>query len=119
VIEYYLVKYIYITSPSYQKAGILIRKKSKSVDAVALNRISVSLGLQNLLQHRVVGWKSEINVYVRNVDAGWIETSNGRDRKQLGDMVESVSGALLLDSKLDLDKVWLILWPWFSQHMLP
>ncbi|XP_020690291.1 endoribonuclease Dicer homolog 3a isoform X2 [Dendrobium catenatum] len=39
--------------------------------------------------------------------------------KVLGDLVESIAGAILIDTKLDLDKIWVIFEPLFSPIVTP
>ncbi|KAH0969724.1 hypothetical protein GBA52_028320 [Prunus armeniaca] len=105
---------------------ILIRAKLTDLRSASVNnenfaQVAVRQNLQQHLQHCSGLLLSQITEYVKSLS----EPDNGttlqgtKGPKALGDMVESIAGAILIDSKLDLDEVWRIFKPLLSPIVTP
>ncbi|XP_060673707.1 endoribonuclease Dicer homolog 3a isoform X2 [Ziziphus jujuba] len=102
--------------------GELTDLRSASVNNENFAQVAVRRNLQLHLQHCSGLLLSQITAYVGSFSEphntnGSIQGTKGP--KALGDMVESIAGAILIDTKLDLDKVWEIFEPLLSPIVTP
>nr|GLL32084.1 endoribonuclease Dicer homolog 3 [Ipomoea trifida] len=68
-----------------------------------------------LLESQVLAFEKSVSNSSCNADL----LMNGKAPKELGDLVESIVGAILIDTKLDLGKVWEIVEPLLSPIVTP
>ncbi|XP_058783528.1 ribonuclease 3-like protein 3 [Vicia villosa] len=87
--------------------GVLTPNKSKNVDTEKLARVAIKHGLERYLRHKQPNLKDEIQRFIERVDDYYLH-SNGQlyAPKALADIVESIIGAIFIDSNLSLDIVW-------------
>ncbi|XP_018503569.2 endoribonuclease Dicer homolog 3a isoform X1 [Pyrus x bretschneideri] len=101
--------------------GELTDLRSASVNNESFAQVAVRHDLQQHLQHASMLLLSQITEYVKSLS----EPDNGttlqgtKGPKALGDMVESIAGAILIDTKLNLDEVWRIFEPLLSPIVTP
>ncbi|XAR57556.1 Ribonuclease III [Bertholletia excelsa] len=102
--------------------GELTDLRSASVNNEKFAQASVKHNLHQHLQHCSGFLLSQITGYVNSVSGSDISVKSlqgVKGPKALGDMVESVAGAILIDSKLNLDEVWRIFKPILSPIVTP
>ncbi|URE43890.1 Ribonuclease III domain [Musa troglodytarum] len=105
--------------------GELTDLRSASVNNENLAQVAVRHKLQQHLQHNSGLLLEKITEFVKRLEDSdenkCMLLSNGPSKvpKVLGDMVESIAGAILIDTKLDLDKVWEIFEPLLSPIATP
>ncbi|URE49672.1 Ribonuclease III domain [Musa troglodytarum] len=106
--------------------GELTDLRSASVNNENLaHKVAVRHKLQQHLQHNSGLLLEKITEFVKRLEDSdenkYMLLSNGTSKvpKVLGDMVESIAGAILIDTKLDLDKVWEIFEPLLSPIATP
>jgi dsRNA-specific ribonuclease len=89
------------------KSNSLTRLHSLNVDNEKLARAAVAHGLHRFLRHEVPSFQRDVDDFAEEI-AGYPLHSNGRVRtpKLLSDIVESLIGAVSVDSDDDLDQVW-------------
>ncbi|XP_050938034.1 endoribonuclease Dicer homolog 3a isoform X2 [Cucumis melo] len=116
-----------ITWHYYQKyldidPGELTDLRSASVNNENFAQVAVRRNLQHHLQHCSGLLMSQITEYVKYLseshDTGKPLHGN-KGPKVLGDMVESIAGAILIDTKLNLDEVWKIYKPLLTPFVTP
>ncbi|CAL8995994.1 unnamed protein product [Prunus brigantina] len=101
--------------------GELTDLRSASVNNENFAQVAVRQNLQQHLQHSSGLLLSQITEYVKSLS----EPDNGttlqgtKGPKALGDMVESIAGAILIDTELNLDEVWRIFKPLLSPIVTP
>ncbi|URE47590.1 Ribonuclease III domain [Musa troglodytarum] len=105
--------------------GELTDLRSASVNNENFAQVAVRHKLQQHLQHNSGLLLEQITEFVKRLEDSYenkyMLLSNGSSKvpKVLGDMVESIAGAVLIDTKLDLDKVWEIFEPLLSPIATP
>ncbi|XP_052209161.1 endoribonuclease Dicer homolog 3a isoform X2 [Diospyros lotus] len=102
--------------------GELTDLRSASVNNNNFAHAAVKHNLHQHLQHCSGFLLSQITEYVKSVSDSHsnCNTLQGlKVPKALGDMVESIAGAILIDSKLNLDAVWRIFKPLLSPIVTP
>ncbi|KAK4365008.1 hypothetical protein RND71_016366 [Anisodus tanguticus] len=98
--------------------GELTDLRSGSVNNDNFAYAAVRRELHVHLQHRSGYLESEISSFVKSVSNSSSLRGN-KAPKVLGDLVESIAGAILIDTKLNLDEVWKILEPLLSPIVTP
>ncbi|KAL9677647.1 hypothetical protein QQ045_005880 [Rhodiola kirilowii] len=102
--------------------GELTDLRSASVNNENFARVAVRHELYQHLQHCSGFLLNQIDEYVKFLSISRNNSSAHHDKKgpkALGDMVESIAGAILIDAKLDLDEVWRIYKPLLSPIVTP
>ncbi|KAI3514025.1 hypothetical protein L1887_12341 [Cichorium endivia] len=102
--------------------GELTDLRSASVNNENFAYAAVRRNLHNHLQYRSGYLQSQISEYEKFVATSSTDTNSLQTKKSpkaLGDLVESIAGAILLDTKLDLDEVWRIFEPLLSPIVTP
>ncbi|KAI3687844.1 hypothetical protein L1987_81547 [Smallanthus sonchifolius] len=92
--------------------GELTDLRSASVNNENFAYAAVRRNLHPFLQYRSGYLETQISNYVKFVATSSTDTNSLQTKKSpkaLGDLVESIAGAILLDTKLNLDEVWRIL----------
>ncbi|GKV00034.1 hypothetical protein SLEP1_g12795 [Rubroshorea leprosula] len=101
--------------------GELTDLRSASVNNDNFAQIAVHHDLHKHLQHRSIILFNQIEEYIKSSDS--CDTSGSgpsiKGPKALGDLVESIAGAILIDTKLNLDEVWRIFEPLLSPIVTP
>ncbi|KAL8236785.1 hypothetical protein R6Q59_017866 [Mikania micrantha] len=98
--------------------GELTDLRSASVNNENFAYAAVRRNIHQHFQHRSGSLETQISDYVKFVVTSSTDTNSLQTKKSpkaLGDMFESVAGAVLLDTKLNLDQVWRI----FEQLLTP
>ncbi|XP_009363041.2 endoribonuclease Dicer homolog 3a-like isoform X1 [Pyrus x bretschneideri] len=120
VLDLLITRHLYHTHTDIDP-GELTDLRSASVNNESFAQVAVRRDLQQHLQHASMLLLSQITDYVKSLsepDSG--TTLQGtRGPKALGDMVESIAGAILIDTKLNLDEVWRIFEPLLSPVVTP
>lgn len=114
---------ILITWYLYQKhkdidPGELTDLRAASVNNDNFAYAAVKRELHVHLQHHSGYLESEISAFVKSVSDSCSLQGN-KAPKVLGDLVESIAGAILIDTKLNLDEVWKIVKPLLSPIVTP
>ncbi|KAK2965570.1 hypothetical protein RJ640_018736 [Escallonia rubra] len=102
--------------------GLLTDLRSASVNNESFAHAAVRRNLYPHLQHCSGFLLGQITEYVEFVSGSSSNTKTAQDSKgpkALGDLVESIAGALLIDSHLNLDQVWKIFRPLLSPIVTP
>ncbi|KAF9615049.1 hypothetical protein IFM89_021620 [Coptis chinensis] len=101
--------------------GELTDLRSASVNNESFAKASVKHALQQHLQHCSGLLLEQITEYVKFVLDGHDHLLLQRVKcpKALGDLVESIAGAVLIDSRFNLDEVWRIFEPLLSPIVTP
>ncbi|GAV80701.1 Helicase_C domain-containing protein/Ribonuclease_3 domain-containing protein/PAZ domain-containing protein/dsRNA_bind domain-containing protein/ResIII domain-containing protein [Cephalotus follicularis] len=102
--------------------GELTDLRSASVNNENFAQVAVRRNLYEHLQHCSTLLLSQITEYVKSFPEPLDDTSSApskRGPKALGDLVESIAGAILMDTRLDLDEVWRIFKPLLSPIATP
>ncbi|GJW78864.1 endoribonuclease Dicer homolog 3a isoform X1 [Tanacetum coccineum] len=102
--------------------GELTDLRSASVNNENFAYAAVRRGLHHHLQYRSGYLESQIDEYVKFVATSSTDTNSlatKKSPKALGDLVESIAGAMLVDTKLNLDEVWRVFEPLLSPIVTP
>ncbi|KAA8546198.1 hypothetical protein F0562_003063 [Nyssa sinensis] len=102
--------------------GELTDLRSASVNNENFAHAAVRRDLHQHLQHCSGFLLSQITEYVKSVSGSHSTTKSllgTKGPKALGDMVESIAGAILIDTKLNLNEVWRIFEPLLSPIVTP
>ncbi|KAM7275451.1 hypothetical protein ACFE04_017317 [Oxalis oulophora] len=120
VLDLLITKHLYETYSDIDQ-GELTDLRSALVNNESFARVTVKRGLYEHLQHSSSHLLSDITEYVKSFPEPMDDTSapSIRGPKALGDLVESIAGAVLIDSKLDVDEVWRIFKPLLSPLVTP
>ncbi|KAL4571164.1 hypothetical protein LXL04_017915 [Taraxacum kok-saghyz] len=97
--------------------GELTDLRSASVNNENFAYAAVRKNLHHHLQYRSGYLQTQISEYEKFVATSSTDTNSLQTKKApkaLGDLVESITGAILIDTKLDLDEVWRIVEPLLS-----
>ncbi|KAM5566198.1 endoribonuclease Dicer [Rosa sericea] len=101
--------------------GELTDLRAASVNNENFAQAAVRHNLQQHLQHCSGLLQSQITEYVKLLsehDSG-TKLQGPKGPKALGDMVESIAGAILIDTELNLDEVWRVYKPLLSPIVTP
>ncbi|XP_020236555.1 endoribonuclease Dicer homolog 3a isoform X2 [Cajanus cajan] len=100
--------------------GVLTDLRSASVNNDNFAQVAVRHNLHQHLRHSSGLLMSQISEYVKvNSESDPKSLPSVRAPKALGDLVESIAGAILIDSKLSLDEVWKAFYPLLSPIVTP
>lgn len=105
--------------------GELTDLRSAAVNNETFARCAVKYSIQDHLQNASTSLLKQIEEYIdrlkQAIDNEDLSSLNNSSKgpKVLGDMVESIAGAILIDTKLDVDKVWKIFQPLLSPIVTP
>ncbi|XP_047170030.1 endoribonuclease Dicer homolog 3a isoform X2 [Vigna umbellata] len=100
--------------------GVLTDLRSASVNNDNFAQVAVRHNLHQHLLHGSGLLLSQISEYVKAIsESDPRSLPNIRAPKALGDLVESIVGAMLIDSKLSLDRVWEVFCPLLSPIVTP
>ncbi|XP_023744994.1 endoribonuclease Dicer homolog 3a isoform X1 [Lactuca sativa] len=102
--------------------GELTDLRSASVNNENFAYAAVRRSLHHHLQYRSGFLKTQIEEYEKFVATSSTDTNSLQTKKSpkaLGDLVESIAGAILVDTKLNLDEVWRIFEPLLSPIVTP
>ncbi|XP_022132011.1 endoribonuclease Dicer homolog 3a isoform X2 [Momordica charantia] len=117
-----LITWHYYQTHSDIDPGELTDLRSASVNNENFAQVAVRRNLQQHLQHCCGLLIGQITEYVKylseSLDAGKSLHGN-KGPKVLGDMVESIAGAILIDTELNLDEVWRIYKPLLTPFVTP
>ncbi|XP_028790121.1 endoribonuclease Dicer homolog 3a [Neltuma alba] len=101
--------------------GELTDLRAASVNNENFAQVAVRQNLQQYLLHSSDLLLGQINDYVRALSESNMTKSlpGFKGPKVLGDLVESIAGAILIDTKLNLDEVWKVFKPLLSPIVTP
>ncbi|KAK6129787.1 hypothetical protein DH2020_036494 [Rehmannia glutinosa] len=101
--------------------GMLTDLRSASVNNDSFALAAVRCNLHPHLQHGSLYLENQISAFVKFVSglSTVVLTPDTKGPKVLGDLVESIAGAVLIDSKLNLDEVWKVFKPLLSPIVTP
>nr|AUH15439.1 dicer-like 3 protein [Dimocarpus longan] len=102
--------------------GELTDLRSASVNNENFAQVAVRHKLYKHFQHRSTLLLSQITEFVNSFAVSSETTNSGSGNKApkaLGDLFESIAGAVLIDTKLNLDEVWRIFKPLLSPIVTP
>ncbi|XP_074279118.1 endoribonuclease Dicer homolog 3-like [Silene latifolia] len=101
--------------------GELTDLRSASVNNENFAQVAVRRNLFEHLQHSSPLLSEQVTDYVKLItEVDDAKTLQGRQcPKALGDLVESITGAILIDSKLQVEEVWRVLHPLLSPIVTP
>ncbi|XP_008793257.2 endoribonuclease Dicer homolog 3a-like [Phoenix dactylifera] len=105
--------------------GELTDLRSASVNNDNFAQVAIRHKLQQYLQHGSGLLLEQITEYVKRLENSPEDkylvssTSSSKGPKVLGDIIESIAGAILIDTKLNLNKVWEIFEPLLSPIVTP
>lgn len=102
--------------------GELTDLRSASVNNESFAQVAVRRNLQQHLQHcsgLLLGQIKEYAKYLSGSDDVPNPLQSTKGPKALGDLVESIAGAILIDTKLNLNEVWRIFKPLLSPIVTP
>ncbi|TKY74839.1 Endoribonuclease Dicer-like 3a [Spatholobus suberectus] len=100
--------------------GVLTDLRSASVNNDNFSEVAVRHNLHQHLLHSSGLLLSQISEYVEVIsESDPRSLPRIRAPKVLGDLVESIAGAILIDTKLSLDQVWNVFYPLLSPIVTP
>ncbi|KAI5069811.1 hypothetical protein GOP47_0016112 [Adiantum capillus-veneris] len=115
VLDFLITRHLFSTHPGLSP-GVLSDLRSAAVNNECFARSAVKHNLQRYLRHGSGELLFQITNFVKAVEGaneegqeevfGW---EGARGPKVLGDLVESIAGAILVDSGFDLDRVWSVM----------
>ncbi|XVE97781.1 hypothetical protein REPUB_Repub03eG0048300 [Reevesia pubescens] len=121
VLDLLITQYLYHNHTDLDP-GELTDLRSASVNNESFAQVAVRHDLYKHLQHCSTLLFSQINEYVKSFPESHDTTGSGpgiKGPKALGDLVESIIGAILIDTNLNLDEVWRIVEPLLSPIVTP
>ncbi|KAH7307115.1 hypothetical protein KP509_22G046500 [Ceratopteris richardii] len=111
-LDYLITRHLFSTYPGLSP-GVLSDLRSAAVNNDCFARSAVKHNLQRYLRHGSGELLSQITSFVKAVEAAGSEVEEPLfgwegvpGPKVLGDLIESIAGAILVDSGFDLDRVW-------------
>lgn len=115
VLDFLITRHLFSKHPGLSP-GVLSDLRSAAVNNECFARSAVKHNLQRYLRHGSGELLSQITSFVKDVEIaneaghgqlfGW---EGVRGPKVLGDLVESIAGAILVDSGFDLERVWSVM----------
>ncbi|KAK8543151.1 hypothetical protein V6N13_136315 [Hibiscus sabdariffa] len=121
VLDLLITRYLYRNHADIDP-GELTDLRSASVNNGFLAQVAVRNDLHKHLQHCSTLLLNQISEYVQCFPESRDTTQSGFDikgPKALGDLVESIVGAILIDTNMNLDEVWRISEPLLSPIVTP
>ncbi|XP_024521053.1 endoribonuclease Dicer homolog 3a isoform X2 [Selaginella moellendorffii] len=120
VLDFLVSRHLFETHPGLPP-GTLTDLRSAAVNNKWFARLVLRHGLHQHLQHGSVELDCEIRKFVQNVkekpDASCFEDLSAP--KVLGDLLESITGAIFVDTNFDLEKLWRVVLPLLSPLVTP
>ncbi|XP_058069603.1 endoribonuclease Dicer homolog 3a [Magnolia sinica] len=124
VLDLLITRYLFQTHEDIDP-GELTDLRSASVNNENFAQVAVRHNFQQHLQHDSGFLLGQINEYVKGLAEAngsknlSLSLGGSKGPKVLGDIVESIAGAILIDTGLDLEKVWEIFEPLLSPIVTP
>ncbi|KAH9304310.1 hypothetical protein KI387_008714, partial [Taxus chinensis] len=125
VLDFLITRDLYSTHPGLSP-GILTDLRSAAVNNENFARVAVKKNIQKYLRHGSGALLNQITEFVKAIgkcEAGecrFISFGGGiGGPKVLGDLIESIAGAILVDTRFDLEHVWAIMKPILSPIVTP
>ncbi|KAG6677776.1 endoribonuclease Dicer homolog 3a isoform X1 [Carya illinoinensis] len=120
VLDLLITWHLFLSHPDIDP-GELTDLRSASVNNENFAQVAVRRNLQQHLQHHSGSLLSQITEYVKFISEPHTSRSlqGTKGPKALGDMVESIAGAILIDTNLNIDEVWRIYEPLLSPIVTP
>ncbi|RCV28682.1 hypothetical protein SETIT_5G422300v2 [Setaria italica] len=124
VLDILLTRHLFLSHKDIDE-GELTDLRSASVNNENFAQVAVKYNLHHFLQHSSGLLQDQINEYVNGLEGSSMDRTSllssgpSRGPKVLGDIVESIAGAVLIDTKLDLDLVWGVFKPLLSPIVTP
>ncbi|XP_022754727.1 endoribonuclease Dicer homolog 3 isoform X2 [Durio zibethinus] len=121
VLDLLITQYLYHNHTDIDP-GELTDLRSASVNNESFAQVAVRHDLHKHLQHCSTLLLNHISEYVQSFPESHDTTGSGpgiKGPKALGDLVESIVGAILIDTNLNLDEVWRIVEPLVSPIVTP
>ncbi|XP_023638559.1 endoribonuclease Dicer homolog 3 isoform X3 [Capsella rubella] len=121
VLDFLITRHLFNT---YEQTGPgeMTDLRSACVNNENFAQVAVKNNLHSHLQRRATVLETQINEYLMSFpkpDETGRSIPSIQGPKALGDLVESIAGALLIDTKLDLDQVWRVFEPMLSPLVTP
>ncbi|KAF8664946.1 hypothetical protein HU200_054266 [Digitaria exilis] len=124
VLDILLTRHLFLNHKDTDE-GELTDLRSASVNNENFAQVAVKHNLHHFLHHSSGLLQDQITEYVNSLEASSMDRTSllssgpSRGPKVLGDIVESIAGAILIDTKLDLDVVWGVFKPLLSPIVTP
>lgn len=124
VLDFLITRHLFKEHPDLTP-GVLTDLRSAAVNNDSFAYVAVKYNLQQYIRHGSVMLLGQITKFVRAVQhcigvKGCPFSSCGvKAPKVLGDIVESIAGAILVDSRFDVEHVWKIMKPLLSPIVTP
>ncbi|KAG0553607.1 hypothetical protein KC19_12G024900 [Ceratodon purpureus] len=125
VLDFLLTRHLFTSHPT-STPGLLTSLRSASVNNERFARVAVKLRLHCYLRHGSGMLFEQIQRFAMSFEAASDDQKNSsfglnglEAPKVLGDLVESIAGAILLDTCFDLDKVWAVMMPLLEPIVTP
>ncbi|KAG2593731.1 hypothetical protein PVAP13_5NG012593 [Panicum virgatum] len=124
VLDILLTQHLFLSHKDTDE-GELTDLRSASVNNENFAQVAVRHNLHHFLQHSSGLLQDQITEYVSSLEGSSMHRTNlsssgsSRGPKVLGDIVESIAGAILIDTKFDLDVVWRVFKPLLSPIVTP
>ncbi|CAL4972547.1 unnamed protein product [Urochloa decumbens] len=124
VLDILLTRHLFLSHKDTDE-GELTDLRSASVNNENFAQVAVKHNLHCFLQHSSGILQDQITEYVNSLEGSSMDRTSllssgpSRGPKVLGDIVESIAGAILIDTKLDLDVVWGVFKPLLSPIVTP
>ncbi|KAJ1286734.1 hypothetical protein BS78_03G374900 [Paspalum vaginatum] len=124
VLDILITRHLFLSHKDTDE-GELTDLRSASVNNENFAQVAVRHNLHHFLQHSSGLLQDQITEYVNNLEGSSMDRTSllssgpSRGPKVLGDIVESIAGAILIDTKLDLDVVWGVFKPLLSPIVTP
>ncbi|PVH37629.1 hypothetical protein PAHAL_5G048900 [Panicum hallii] len=124
VLDILLTQHLFLSHKDTDE-GELTDLRSASVNNENFAQVAVRHNLHHFLQHSSGLLQDQITEYVNSLEGSSMDRSSllssgsSRGPKVLGDIVESIAGAILIDTKFDLDVVWRVFKPLLSPIVTP
>ncbi|BFI23519.1 endoribonuclease Dicer [Marchantia polymorpha subsp. ruderalis] len=125
VLDYLITRHLYFSHPGLTP-GRLTDLRSAAVNNECFARIAVKHCLNKYLRHGSGFLLKQIEEFVQIIEqSGEIQKTSSfgwdgvKGPKVLGDLVESIAGAILVDTGFDLETVWVVMKPLLSPIVTP
>ncbi|TVU36101.1 hypothetical protein EJB05_18017 [Eragrostis curvula] len=124
VLDILITNHLFLTHKDTDE-GDLTDLRSASVNNENFAQVAVKHKLHHFLQHSSGLLLDQITEYTNSMEGSSMDKTNllsngpSKGPKVLGDIVESIAGAILIDSKLNLDVVWRVFEPLLSPIVTP
>lgn len=125
VLDFLLTRHLFTSHPT-STPGLLTSLRTASVNNERFARVAVKHRLHCYLRHGSGRLLHQIEEFVKSFEAADDDQKNSsfglnglEAPKVLGDLVESIAGAILVDTCFDLDKVWAVMMPLLEPIVTP